>query len=137
MRDRVVVSTFVVIAALATPATALAHGTSEPGPHGGEIRMPGAFHVEAIAGDDALRIYVLDMQFDNPTVDNAELAAKIEYGGSTTQLECAPADDAKVFICPLPPDTRLDRGRLVVDASRQGRPGEAAEYDLPLEWSGE
>ncbi len=123
--------------ALAVPATAIAHGTSDPGPHGGEIRMPGAFHVEAVAGDDALRIYVLDMQFDDPTVEATSLDARIEQGGTTTRLDCEPDENIKAFICPLPADTNLDAGKLIIDAQRKGKPAEPAQYDLPLKWSGQ
>jgi len=137
MRSDTRIAIIVLWAALAVPVTTSAHGTSDPGPHGGEIRMPGAFHVEAIAGDDALRVHILDMRFANPTVDKASLEATIQQGGTETALDCLPGEDAKAFVCPLPSDTTLERGTLIIDAQRAGRPGEPAEYDLPLEWSEE
>lgn len=137
LREAIAPMTLLLGAALALPATVNAHGTADPGPHGGEIRMPGAFHVEALAGEQAFRVYVLDMQFDNPTVENASLTAKLEQGGTTKQLDCKTADDAAAFVCPLPANATLEQGVLTVDAERSGKPGEPAKYELPLEWSDE
>lgn len=115
--------------------TAFAHGEDEPGPHGGEIRMPGAFHVEALERNDALRVYLLNMQFEQPQVRNSSVTARLIRDGQTTELECAPAEDAKAFHCPLPAGTSLERGTLTIDATRADMPADAAEYDLPLAWS--
>ena len=52
-------------AALSAPGAALAHGKQEPGPNGGEVRMPGAFHVEAVAENDALLEALTVMAGDN------------------------------------------------------------------------
>lgn len=115
--------------------TAFAHGEDEPGPHGGEIRMPGAFHVEAVQHDDALRVYLLNMQFEQPKVRNSSVTARLVREGQTTQLECAPLEDTKAFRCPPPAGTSLARGTLAIDATRAGKPANTAEYDLPLAWS--
>ena len=60
---RVLILVGMTLGALFLPGALLAHGTSEPGPHGGEIRMPGAFHVEALAVDGRLRVYLLKHVF--------------------------------------------------------------------------
>lgn len=123
---------FALSLVLVAPDSAMAHGESEPGPHGGEIRMPGAFHVEAVAGDEALRVYLLDMQFNNPRVAESSVTASLEQNGKTRQLQCRPEDGSKRFVCPLPDGSELTTGELVVDASRSGVPGQKARYDLPL-----
>lgn len=110
------------------------HGTSEPGPHGGEIRMPGAFHVEADVTDGQLRLYLLNMQFKNPMVDTASVNARIEQGDKTAELDCTPNKEAKAFVCTLPSGVGLEQGTLVVEASRDGMPADPARYELPLKW---
>lgn len=122
--------TFLVASAM--PASVLAHGESEPGPHGGEIRMPGAFHVEAVAGDDALRVYLLDMQFEDPRVADSSVDAVLKQNGETRRLECEPDGGSKTFVCRLPAGFGLTGGELLVDASRGGVPGATARYELPL-----
>lgn len=116
--------------ALLVAGTAFAHGESEPGPHGGEIRMPSAFHVEAVAGDDALTVYVLDMQFGNPTTENASVSAEVRRADDAVSLDCRPK--AAAFRCPLPDGVRLDDGKLVITASRSDLPEAQARYELPL-----
>lgn len=117
------------------PVATIAHGTSDPGPHGGEIRMPGAFHVEVAAEQERLRVYLLDMQFEQPRVKNSSVEATLERDGETTRLSCTQADDIRAFKCSLPAEASLDEGTLVVEASRDGLPAEPARYDLPLAWS--
>lgn len=94
--------------------------------------MPGAFHVEAVAENDALRVYLLDMQFENPQVADSSVTATLEQNGKARQLQCRPEDGARSFVCPLSEGSELTAGELMVDASRDGVPGETASYDLPL-----
>ncbi|MDZ7748563.1 MAG: hypothetical protein U5K43_06725 [Halofilum sp. (in: g-proteobacteria)] len=110
----------------------MAHGTEEAGPNGGEIRMPGAFHVEVVAREDALRLYLLDMQFENPRTKGSSVDATLKQDGDSFDLACSVADGAKAFTCPLPDATTLNEGTLVVDASRAEMPAEPAKYELPL-----
>ncbi len=114
---------------------AFGHGEDEPGPHGGEIRMPGAFHVEAIERENALRVYLLNMQFEQPQVRDSSVTARLKRGGETVQLNCSVADNAPAFRCPVPEGATLERGTLSIEATRAGKPANAAEYDLPLAWS--
>lgn len=122
-------------AVLSAPGLAHAHGTEDPGPHGGEIRMPGAFHVEAVTRDEAVVLYLLDMQFEQPRVADSSVDATLRQNGKRMELNCRVADKAKAFRCPVPEGATLERGTLVVDASRKGMPADAAQYDLPLAWN--
>ncbi len=121
-------------AALSGPTLAGAHGTEEPGPHGGEIRMPGAFHVEVVDKGEALRLYLLNMQFEQPRVADSSVQVVLKQEGSTIRLDCTSAEDAKAFTCPLPDGSSLKHGTLKVDATRQGKPASTARYELPLKW---
>jgi len=119
-------------AALYAPGPALAHGEKEPGPNGGEIRMPGAFHVEAVAGNDALHVYLLDMKFQNPKVARSSVEAELRQRDETWQLDCRAMEADPRFKCALPAGANLDSGALTVDATRGDAPGATAEYALPL-----
>jgi hypothetical protein len=51
---------------------ASAHGEDKAGPNGGFIRMPGAFHTELVpSGKDKLKVYLLDIQWKNPSLKNS------------------------------------------------------------------
>ncbi len=134
MAVRTVSSPLIASWILALAGAAGAHGTDKPGPHGGEIRMPGAFHVEAEVVDGDLRLYLLDMQFKNPVVGDSSVEARIEQGGESIALDCSADTEAKAFVCRVPSPVELDQGKLIVEASRDGLPAEPAEYELPLDW---
>jgi hypothetical protein len=114
------------------PAFALAHGESETGPNGGEIRMPGAFHVEAVPGGSAVDVYLLDMHFENPEVDDSSVTATLRQDGEKWSIDCRVAKAGEYFRCPVPSDVDLNSGQLYINASRAGVPGAPARYDLPL-----
>jgi len=117
------------------PALCLAHGELKPGPNGGEIRMPGAFHVEVVASSVAVDVYLLDMQFENPQVTNSSVDVTLHRDGEQLALECQVANGKKMFKCLLPNDEELGAGRLLVNATRGGPPAEPMHYELPLKWS--
>ena len=121
--------------ALVAPLTATAHGTKDPGPNGGEIRMTGAFHVEVVAREEALRLYLLDMQLENARTMESSVDVTLKQNGDSFDLGCSVADGAKAFTCPLPGAATLKEGTLVVDASRAAMPAEPAKYELPLAFS--
>lgn len=53
---------------------ASAHGENKPGPNGGYIRMPGAFHTEIVPnGKHKIKVYLLDIEWKNPSVINSKL----------------------------------------------------------------
>ncbi|MDV6235991.1 hypothetical protein CH379_010185 [Leptospira ellisii] len=106
----------------------LAHGEHEAGPNGGTIRMPGGFHTELIVLNEGLKVYLLDIEFKNPSTKNGALRAKIVQGKSEQQLQCQPHPDH--FFCPISklPST----GKIVLKATREKMEGIEAVYDLPL-----
>jgi hypothetical protein len=59
-------------------------------PHGGQLRMTGPFHMELIAKDGDLTVYVTD-HADNPiSVDGGLAKANIENGPTRTQVNMHP-----------------------------------------------
>ena len=100
---------------LTTGALAWAHGEDKPGPHGGQIQMPGNFHVEAVQRKDGFEFYLLDMEFKNPTVTNSTLTATWESKGQKQELKCVPKKSS--FLCDLPKAGPLS-GQVAVKAKR-------------------
>lgn len=77
------------------PALAQGHGHSHPpGPNGGKVGELGNTHVELVARDGELRLYVLDAQ-DRPTMARgASGSAIVQAGGrnQTLRFEPGPGD---------------------------------------------
>lgn len=114
-----------------SPAFVWAHGEDKPGPHGGIIRMPGALHTEVVPlGDSAIAVYLLDIEFKNPTVANSSIEARSAREGSKQLLVCEPRGNR--FECFLPAGETLASGKLYVRATREGLSGVEIEYLLPL-----
>jgi hypothetical protein len=121
-----------MIAQVGSHGVALAHGEDVPGPHGGDVRMPGAFHTEVKSEDGSLQIYLLDMNFSKPTIENSQLEALIKSGKTEVKLQCSPRTTS--FSCALPKSQKLDSGELIIKANRDGLKGNAAVYQLPLKF---
>ncbi len=122
-----------LIVGLLLPTVALAHGEDQPGPHGGSIRMPGAFHTEVLINKDkSIQVYLLDMNFKNPTTKDSKVGVRIENKKKVSTFECAPMDDH--FHCHSEDKSPL-AGQLIVEATREKAVGNEAVYDLPLKYS--
>lgn len=103
---------------------ALAHGEDKPGPHGGEIRMPGAFHTELVLDKGGkkgapAKIYLLDIEWKNPVVKDSAVSVAVD---EKPAKECKPASDH--FTCELGVGTKL-----TVTAKRAGQQGNAVTYE--------
>ncbi len=110
-----------------------AHGEDKPGPHGGFIQMPGAFHTEVVAeGDHRLKVYLLDMNWENPSTKDSSLEVKLQLGKKTTSFKCEMSEN--FYSCTLPKGNNLKKGKLEVQAQREGVKGSVAAYTLPLQW---
>ncbi len=108
---------------------ALAHGEDKAGPHGGFIRMPGGFHTELILEEkNLLKVYLLDMQWQNPTVEKSALS--VNYNDVST-AKCSAQID--FYQCTFPKSVDLTKkGKLKVVAARQQQKGIEVFYPLPL-----
>lgn len=110
---------------------ALAHGEDKPGPNGGFIRMPGAFHTEVIpTGPNSLKIYLLDIQWQNPSVANSALSVT-HKAKKSTQGKCS--IEANHYVCKFAKNVDLKKsGELIVEAQRENQKGNVVSYELPL-----
>lgn len=124
-------STFLGLLAFILSSIALAHGEDKLGPNKGYIRMPGPFHTELVPqGNESIRVYLLDMNWKNPTTEKSSLTVKIAAANKTTDLSCSAQKN--YFECKLPKGTSLASGFIEVNADRGGVKGNTATYSLPL-----
>ena len=119
-----------VSTALVLSQPLFAHGESNPGPHGGFIRMPGAFHTEVIPEKNGLKIMLLDINFEHPQVTDSSVKAAIKLNGKSVALNCKANGDA--FFCKANQEL-LKQGTLSVAAIRNKAAGAVMQYPLPLQ----
>ncbi len=71
-----------------------AHGEDLSGQHGGHIQMPSAFHTEVVVDNDkSLRVYLLDLQFQNPVVEESSVKVSLKDKGKTVTFKCPAMND--------------------------------------------
>lgn len=115
------------------PTLASAHGEDKPGPNGGFIRMPGAFHTEITPiGTSKLKVFLLDIEWKNPSVRQSTVKATyISQAKTTTTGKCV-AEKA-FYICEFPKDIDLTKsGEIRIEAKRENQIGVPVSYALPL-----
>jgi hypothetical protein len=80
--------------ALTLPLAAGAHTDeffeSVEAPHGGQLRMTGPFHMELVAQDGDLTVYVTDHADNAISVDGGLAKATVETGSNRTQVHLHP-----------------------------------------------
>lgn len=114
---------------LAASVKSFAHGEDKLGPNGGYLKMPGGFHTEVVPEKNGqLKVYLLDINFKNPTVKNSKVAATIT-NGAKKDITCTNKRDH--FLCKTT-KADLTKGSLTIIAERNTVKGAEAIYDLPL-----
>lgn len=125
---------FTLACLLWAPAQAMAHGENHPGPNGGEVRMPGGFHVEAKLAGTQLKVWLLDINIQNPSVKKSKLVAEIvPTAGKAKTLRGACKATTDHFVCDFSREAYA-QSKLIVRATREGSAGQDAVYDLPLKF---
>lgn len=115
---------------IATPTLAWSHGEDKPGPHGGHIKMPGAFHTELILGEDqSAHIYLLDMNFKNATTKDSKLKVIARANKTEVPFNCSVMKDH--FHC-VPTKKYEKTSEIAIQAVREKAIGNEAVYKLPL-----
>lgn len=114
---------------LTASISAFSHGEDKLGPNNGYVKMPGGFHTEVVPNNDGtFKVYLLDIQFKNPTVKNSKVRATID-NGKKTDVACTAKRDH--FHCSSKKGD-LAKGTLSVTAERNSVKGNEAVYNLPL-----
>lgn len=108
-----------------------AHGDDKPGPHGGKIQMPGAFHTEVLNYQNkGFKVYLLDINFENPISKNSIVKAKIKANDKEFALNCAPHPDH--FYCEKNSSNVKGEGDLYILAERNNAKAVEVKYQLPI-----
>lgn len=116
---------------LILPVFALAHGEDKPGPHGGHIQMPGAFHTELLIGKDgSAHIYLLDMEFKNPTTKDSQVTVTAQNKKSEVKFDCSIMGGNHYHCVPKKPVAKSSK--LIIKAVREKVAANEATYQLPL-----
>lgn len=126
-----VILTLLAISIVAHEASA--HGENKPGPNGGFIRMPGAFHTEVVsAGPNRLKIFLLDIAWKNPSVkQSAVKATHVSQTKTTSIARCEPLENH--YVCEFPKNVDLAKsGEIKLESHREGKNGVTVSYSLPL-----
>ncbi|TGK40259.1 hypothetical protein [Leptospira andrefontaineae] len=109
----------------------LSHGENKPGPHGGLIRMPGDFHVEILdLGNSKFRIYLLDINFANPSLKSSSVVAKLRTSEGYKNLSCETGKNS--FICTGDPTLEKAKQELILSPIRENSKGSEIKLELPL-----
>lgn len=121
----------VIFTLLFSGAFAAAHGEDKPGPNGGYIRMPGAYHTEVVVTEPhRLKVFLLDINWKNPTVEDSGVSVTIA-SAKPASTDCIAAKDH--FVCELPKNINLkSSGTLSLISTRAKKKGAVATYALPL-----
>jgi hypothetical protein len=95
--------TLVVLAALAValPGSAYAqkhsHSHTEKGPHGGRMADAGDFHVELVARDGGIEVYVVDHGDKPLSLAGFKGLAILSAGGKSQRITLEPGDGGKMI----------------------------------------
>lgn len=123
--------TVIMMSLFGLAPAAWAHGENKPGPQGGYIRMPGAYHVELIPyQNQGFKVRLLDLQFRPAPLKGAKLRLVWQQGKQQQVLRCGVHPDH--FYCEGPEGKRPNRGRLILSSEHLGRKGLDVTYLLPL-----
>lgn len=124
---------YILLISLILSVVVNAHNEDTPGPHGGQIQMPGNIHTEVTHhSKNSFRVYLLDINIKNPITKNSSVQAYIEVGKKQIKLKCRD-NKTDYFVCEASKKINLNKGILVVKAIRDGNIAPIdAKYPLPL-----
>lgn len=123
---------YLAVALLVSPSL-FGHGENKPGPNGGFIRMPGAFHTEVVPDkrDHSFRLYLLDLEFKNPTTKDSSVQASLIQGqGKEVGFACLVVVGSH-FHCKPNKNYSMNNGVLTLKVKRGDVSG-VSEYKFPL-----
>lgn len=127
MNKNLLISSIIIF----TASLVFAHGEDKFGPHKGYVRMPGAFHTEVLKDSkNSLRVYLLDINWTNPSIKDSSVEATIKNKQSSISLKCEAEKNS--FICSSQKGELKLEGTLEIMAKREGQVGAVASYPLPF-----
>ena len=109
-----------------------AHGENMAGPHGGFIRMPGAYHVEVLPKSESLyHVYLMNVGNKDPKTDQSFVLFNYRLDKKIVNFICLPKTE--YFECSTKDKLDFKKGELVLKTKRGETIGDEAIYSLPLE----
>lgn len=101
------------------------------GPHHGFLQPAGDFQLELIWESDlSLKVYLLDADYKNETVQNSEIGVFIQSGHVESEMSCQPVEN--YFECKQS-GKKFKKGTLAISAKRSGRQAEELKVTVPFE----
>lgn len=124
------IKTILLIFILLNFELSFGHGEDKPGPNGGHIRMPGAFHTELVVDkNNKFKVYLLDLDWKNPTVQNSSVQLKVNSDKNLIRCE----KNNNYFQCQPTQIFALNKANTIsIIAIRDGAIGAEAIYVFPL-----
>lgn len=118
------------IAAIAFVSLTYAHENAPAGPNGGEVRDAGKYHLELVAKDGKLALYVTDDKDKKVPTQGAAATATILSGKDKATVKLEPAgENALTGATKLQPASDM---KVVVSLALPGQPSLQARF-TPLE----
>ncbi len=106
-----------------------AHGMNKPGPNGGYVRMPGAYHVELVSSEAETKVYLLDVNFKKIDMAKSQVSMSLK-GAKDFPVKCT--KEAEFFRCDIKGNELKMYKELTITSSKAGEAGVASTYKLPL-----
>lgn len=101
------------------------------GSHQGKLVAAGNFQLELIWENDAsLKVYLLDSEYKNETIQNSEVGVFIQSGNVESEMSCQPVENH--FHCQQS-GKKFKKGTLAISAKRSGLQAEEVKVDVPFE----
>lgn len=122
---------FLIFILIASISNSFSHGGGKPGPHGGHIQMPGSFHTELVLENDNAKVFLLDINFKNPTTVDSKIHVRAQNKTKKENDEVSCVKKVNHFECPLK-NLLSTYSQISIKATRNGKTGSEAIYELPL-----
>lgn len=100
------------------------------GPHKGQLVSAAGFNLEILWETDTAKIYLLDSEFKNPTVQGSEVGIFIQSGNTESEMSCQAVEN--YFECKQS-GKKFKKGQLAISAKRNGVPAEEVKVKVPFE----
>ncbi len=99
------------------------------GPHKGRIVAVANYNLEILWENDFARIYLLDSEFKNPTVQGSVVGVFIKAGNTESEMNCVVIED--YFECKQS-GKKFKKGQLAISSKRNGVQAEEIKVEVPF-----
>lgn len=104
----------------------------EFGEHQGKLVTTGNYSLEVVWGaDSSVKIYLLDAEFKNQTVQNSEVGVFIQSGNTESEMSCQSVENS-YFECKQS-GKKFKKGELAIASKRNGAQGQEVKMKVPFE----